>query len=191
MAIALENKTNIASVTKQLKRISVLHDIDLAISNSMDLTTTLNILLEHVKSQMEVDAVTILLQDESTEKYHLAADRGFTILADQHDWIREGTDIFSRTVTERKLFHTISIANQKTSSSFHRLWNQEGINTYVAVPLIAKGKVVGILETFHHLILRVDAEWLDFLETLAGQAAIAIDNHRMYSELQESHSNWS
>lgn len=189
MAIALENKTNIASVTKQLKRISVLHDIDLAISNSMDLTTTLNILLEHVKSQMGVDAVTILLEDESIEKYRLAANRGFTILADQHDWIREGTDIFSQTVTERKLFHTISIANQKTSSSFHRLWNQEGIYTYVAVPLIAKGKVVGILETFHHLTLRVDAEWLDFLETLAGQAAIAIDNHRMYSELQESHSN--
>ena len=45
-----------------------------------------------------------------------------------------------------------------------------------AVPLIAKGRVVGVLEIFHRAPLDPDSEWLDFLETLAGQAAIAIDN---------------
>ena len=189
MAIALENKTNIAGVTKQIKRISVLHDIDLAISNSMDLSTTLNILLEHVKSQMEVDAVTILLLDELTKKYELVASKGITILAGQHDWVGEGTDIFSQTVTGRKTFQTISISNQKISPSFNQLWGLEGINAYLAVPLIAKGNVVGIMEIYNHSILKFEAEWLDFLETLAGQAAIAIDNNRMYSDLQQSHSN--
>jgi len=189
MAIALENKTNIASVTKQLKRISVLHDIDRAISNSMDLSTILNILLEHVKSQMEVDAVTILLPDNSTKKFELVASKGITILMDQHDWVREGTDIFSQTVTGRKTFQTISISNRKISHSFIQLWGLEGINAYLAVPLIAKGNVVGIMEIYHHSTLNFEVEWLDFLETLAGQAAIAIDNNKMYSDLQQFHSN--
>jgi putative nucleotidyltransferase with HDIG domain len=54
------------------------------------------------------------------------------------------------------------------------------------VPLIAKGQVRGVLEIFNRSTLKPDAEWLNFLETLAGQAAIAIDNATILAELQQS-----
>ena len=54
------------------------------------------------------------------------------------------------------------------------------------MPLVAKGLVKGILEIFHRLPLQLDAEWLDFLDALAGQAAIAIDNATLFNELQRS-----
>jgi len=60
----------------------------------------------------------------------------------------------------------------------------EGFAAYCAVPLIAKGKVVGVLEIFHRSTLRGPDEWVDFLETLAGQTAIAVDNALLFQDLQ-------
>jgi putative nucleotidyltransferase with HDIG domain len=42
------------------------------------------------------------------------------------------------------------------------------------------------MEIYHRLPLKINSEWLKFLETLAGQAAIAIDNATMFRDLQHS-----
>ena len=55
-----------------------------------------------------------------------------------------------------------------------------------AVPLIAKGQIKGVLEIFHRASLNPNDEWLEFLETLAGQAAIAIDNATLFEGMQRS-----
>jgi len=54
------------------------------------------------------------------------------------------------------------------------------------VPLIAKGRVLGVLEIFHRLPHEGNSEWLEFLETLAGQIAIAIDNAELFHNLERS-----
>jgi HD-GYP domain-containing protein (c-di-GMP phosphodiesterase class II) len=63
---------------------------------------------------------------------------------------------------------------------------QENFVSYYGVPLIAKGQVRGVLEIFHRSAMLHDNEWLDFLEALAGQAAISIDNGVLFDELQRS-----
>ena len=42
------------------------------------------------------------------------------------------------------------------------------------------------VEIFHRTPLEVDEEWRDFLEVLAGQAAIAIDSATLFADLQRS-----
>jgi HD-GYP domain-containing protein (c-di-GMP phosphodiesterase class II) len=60
----------------------------------------------------------------------------------------------------------------------------EGFVDYLAVPLIAKGEVHGVLAVFHRAPVELDKEWLAFVEALAGQAAIAIDNLGLFQELK-------
>jgi HD-GYP domain-containing protein (c-di-GMP phosphodiesterase class II) len=62
----------------------------------------------------------------------------------------------------------------------------EGFATYSAVPLIAKGEVKGVLEVFNRSVCERGNDWLEFLETMAGQVAIAIDNSQLFSNLQRS-----
>ena len=52
----------------------------------------------------------------------------------------------------------------------------EGFVAYYSVPLLAKGQIKGVMEIFHRSPLSPNREWMDFLEALAGQAALAIDN---------------
>jgi putative nucleotidyltransferase with HDIG domain len=54
------------------------------------------------------------------------------------------------------------------------------------VPLTAKGEVQGVLELFHRQPLEPEREWREFLEALAGQAAIAIDNGTLFARMQRS-----
>ena len=62
----------------------------------------------------------------------------------------------------------------------------ENFQAYCGVPLLAKGQVKGVLEVFHRAPLEPDDEWLNFLETLSGQAAIAVDNAELFDHLQRS-----
>ena len=66
------------------------------------------------------------------------------------------------------------------------LFEGEGFVTYFSVPLVAKGQVKGVLEVFHRSRLEPDAEWMDYLNALAGQVAIAIDSVSTFNQLQRS-----
>jgi len=56
------------------------------------------------------------------------------------------------------------------------------------VPLITKGQVKGVLEVFHRSPLEPDAEWFDFLNTLAGQTALRLRNATLLESQQRSNS---
>jgi GAF domain-containing protein len=66
------------------------------------------------------------------------------------------------------------------------LFLQENFVTYFGVPLMAKGRVLGVLEIFHRAPLKPDNDLRNFLIMVGGQAAIAIDSAKMFSELQKS-----
>jgi GAF domain-containing protein len=66
-------------------------------------------------------------------------------------------------------------------------WAQiENLQVCYSVPLIAKGNIVGVLFLGNRLELQPDQEWLDFLETIAGQTAMAIDSIKVFEDLQRS-----
>jgi HD-GYP domain-containing protein (c-di-GMP phosphodiesterase class II) len=51
----------------------------------------------------------------------------------------------------------------------------EGFLAYAAFPLVVRGEVRGLLEVGHRSPLAPDTDWVEFLEALAGQAAVAVD----------------
>jgi PAS domain S-box-containing protein len=57
-------------------------------------------------------------------------------------------------------------------------------DTFVAVPLVVRDHVIGVLSGFHPVGALPDAEDVRFLTAMADQAAIAVDNARLFSTLQ-------
>jgi putative nucleotidyltransferase with HDIG domain len=64
----------------------------------------------------------------------------------------------------------------------------EGFISYYAVPFVSKGDVKGVLEVYHRSALDPDPEWLGFMQSMALQAAIAIDNATLFRDIQRTHS---
>jgi|GEM_PF-2233715 Response regulator containing a CheY-like receiver domain and an HD-GYP domain len=183
-AIAIDNIESRERVNNQLKRISALHDIDQAINNLRDLNTILNIFLKHVINLLQIDAANILLlpYDEITFEY--STGRGFTTSLIENDLIRLGKSLCKQVAYTRNIVTVRDLNYSDVNSDFRKMWNAEGFALYFGVPLIAKGQVIGILEVFNRTAFQPNSEWIDFLITLAGQAAIAIENTRMFIDLQ-------
>jgi len=171
---------------RRLRNIQALHDIDRAISGSLDLRLTLSIVLEQVASQLNVDAADVLLLDPHTQTLEYAAGRGFRSSAIQRTHLSLGEGHAGRAALERR---TVSVNDlQSEIKDFVRtdLLAGEGFECYHGVPLIAKGQVKGVLEVYLRAHRTLDAERLNFLETLAGQVAIAADNAKLFEGLQRS-----
>jgi HD-GYP domain-containing protein (c-di-GMP phosphodiesterase class II) len=100
--------------------------------------------------------------------------------------IRLGESFAGRAALERKSIMAIDPALIPDHPQFAALWHGERFAAYSCVPLVVKGEVKGVLEVFHRSARNDDDEWRGFLETLAGQAAIAIDNAQLFKHLQHS-----
>jgi putative nucleotidyltransferase with HDIG domain len=173
-----------AETELQFQRLSALRTVDMTITASLDLRVTLDVLLEQVTSQLEADAADVLLLNEHTQTLEYMVGRGFRSGSPLRSRQRLGDAFAGRVALERR---TISLSHPDALrlEPPQAIWvGGEEFKTYHGVPLIAKGKVKGVLELFHRQVIKPDPEWLDFLETLAGQAAIAIDDAQLFNYLQ-------
>ncbi|MCL4475779.1 MAG: PAS domain-containing protein [Nitrospirae bacterium] len=173
-------------ISRQLKRLAALRTIDMAITATLDLRVTLNILLEQVTAILGVDAASVLLLNPYTQVLEYAASRGFFTPALHHTELRIGEGHAGRAALECHIVNIPNLKEHPGSLARAHLLAKEGFITYHGVPLIAKGKVRGVLEIFHRTALVRDQEWLGFLEALAAQTAIAIDNATLFNDLQRS-----
>jgi PAS domain S-box-containing protein len=170
----------------RLDHLATLHAIDMIISSSLDLQVTLNEFLNLVMTQLHVDAAAVLLLNPHTQMLEYAAMKGFRNDAIRHSRLRVGEGIAGRAALERR---SIGIPDlREGGSEFKRmpLIEGEGFIAYYAAPLIAKGQVKGVLDVLHRSHLDIDDEWMSFFLSLAAQAAIAIENAALFSDLQRS-----
>jgi len=170
---------------RHLQNLAALRDIDRAIASSLDLKLTLAVVLGHVVKQLEVDAAAVLLHVEGRQALLYTAGVGFRGTAIKQSNVRLGEEFAGRAALERKILHITNFAGLRPGN-LAMLLAADGFVDYYAVPLIAKGKVSGVLELFHRHNKERDPEWLEFLNALAGQTAIAIDNVQLFENLQRS-----
>ena len=168
---------------KQLERLSALRTIDTAIGNSFDLRVILNIFIDQVLSQLNVSAASVLI---SKGKFSLeyAAGSGFRNPAIKKTRLRFGEGHAGHAALERRSLFIPDLSQEPFPAP--NFLAGEGFVSYYAAPLIAKGEVKGVLQIFHRAPLSHDEEWFDFVQMLAGQAAIAIDNAALFDHLQQS-----
>ena len=178
-------------IKHQIDRLAALRNIDMAITGSLDLHVILNVLLEQVSATLHVDAVDILLCNPNTLRLEHAASRGFRTKVLQHSHLRLGEGYAGRTALEGR---TIYIENlQKDAGDFLRapLLSEEGFITYCCAPLISKGNIKGVIEMFHRTKVDMNQDFLDFVEALASQAAIAVDNASLFNDLHRANTELS
>jgi response regulator RpfG family c-di-GMP phosphodiesterase len=180
-----ERKLSELQIRQQLARLTALRIIDQAITSSFDMRFTLDIVLSQVINQLQVDAADILLLDPTRQFLELEATQGFRTPIFRTGRTSITDNLAGRVVTQLRGIHILDLGELNDKSLASQL-SGENFVSYYGIPLVTKGKVQGALELFHRSPLLTYPEWVDFLETLAGQAAIAIDNATLFKNLQRS-----
>jgi len=185
-ANAIQRASAYEQIQRQIERLKALRTIDMFIASGTDLHLTLQTILNQAAAQLEIDAADILLLNTSMHTLEFSEGIGFRTRGIEQTVLRVGEGYAGRAALERETVVIHNISENRGSFLRHHLFLGEGFFSYYGVPLIAKGEVKGVMEIYLRSNRGVDAEWMDFLESLSGQAALAIDNASLFDSLQRS-----
>lgn len=145
-----------AAADIRLDRLTGLRHVALAVAGSRDTRLDLQVIMDEALAGLDVDAADILMLDKADGMLRLAASTGFQ----------------TTSIPEYRLPLDEELLG--TESRRRTLFAREGFKAKRASPLLSHGQMIGMLEVFSRSKLDPDQEWIDFLEALASQAAVAI-----------------
>jgi PAS domain S-box-containing protein len=190
-ALFLEHSHLNTQTEERIQQLVSLRTVDMAISGSFDINLTLGVLLDQVTLHLGVDAADILIFNPATQTFRFSCERGFRVQTLRHVQLKYGYGYAWRAIRERQAVNIPNINEGLEGLQRSPDLSSEHFVSYIGLPLIAKGQTRGILEVLHREPLRLEPDKYSFLEILAGQAAIAIDNAELFDNLQSSHSELS
>jgi HD-GYP domain-containing protein (c-di-GMP phosphodiesterase class II) len=188
-ALAIDNAQLYEKAQLHLQHEKALREIDVAISSNLELSTTLQVVLYQTRAQLHVDACAILLLDPQTQTLEYVSSQGFRTELIKTSRLHLGEGRAGYAMQEKRTFGRAHIEFAEEIPDRAHLLETEGFAAYFIAPLMAKDRLLGALEVYHRTPLVMKTEWLKFLEMLAGQTAIAVDNATMFTELQRSHTD--
>jgi sigma-B regulation protein RsbU (phosphoserine phosphatase) len=180
MAIAVENARLYTRVSRQAQTLTVLNEISREFTSILDLDDLLERIGQLLKRVIEFQMFTILLWNEHTERLeHRFSSRFGERIKREHN-VTLGEGIIGNAAQQR----TPVLAPDVRKDPRYIVANPE-VRSELAVPLIYKGKVIGVIDLEHTRVNYYNEEHQTTLSTLAAQVAISIANARLYQRISE------
>lgn len=185
-ALMVEHVRLYRQTDERLHQLMVLSNIDAAIASSLDLQVTLNILVSQISMHLETDAVDVMLFNPHLKMLEYAAGRGFRGSAIRRVPLLLGEEQAGLAALERVVVTEYDLFSPQVPIRHpERIAGEDFISMY-AVPLVAKGQVKGVMELFYRRLVEPSPGWVHFLEILARQAAVAVEDASLFNDMQRS-----
>ncbi|MBN1537390.1 MAG: PAS domain S-box protein [Anaerolineales bacterium] len=175
----------IVSERAALAETKTIHSANLALSHSLDLDEILELLLDHLSQIVPYDHAAVMLLDNNNQ-LTVYAMRGYTIRSDTLPIGNLRFDASINPVVESVIENSrcLSVDDTRQYPDWKYPFGIPSGISWMGVPLIAGGQVLGLYSLNKTSPGFFTKEYQELAETIAAQAAIAIQNAKLHKELQ-------
>ena len=170
-------------------KLATLNRIEQTILENLSISTILDILADQLVKELDVDAVSILFFHPKLKTLKLIAQVGFRQNIFQRVDLEIGQGYAGIAAQSRSTIHIPDLTQEDTKVTRSPAFAAEQFISYFGVPLLSKGKLMGVMEIFHRSPLDTNQHRLELFKMVAGLAAIAIDHQNLQDELKSSHTD--
>lgn len=186
VAIGLHNAYLYQESQALIKKLTSLQRIEELVLENLSLPTTLDMLVDQLVKELGVHAADILYYHPTLKTLKFITQTGFRQNILQHTDLEIGEGLAGASAESKELIQVLNLRESVINTPRELEFLVEDFVSYFSVPLLAKGRMVGVMELFHRETLAPDQAWMDLLEMVAGLAAIAIDHQNLYNNLDRS-----
>jgi signal transduction histidine kinase len=195
-AIAIENvrlftdlQTRTQELTRSVGQLTALGEVARAVSSTLELQTVLSTIVSRAIQLSGTDGGSVYEYDEATEEFSLRASRNLPeayVEQVRDTRPRKGESAVGRVAQSREPVQIADISDPAAyESRVRNMLLQIGLRSLLAVPLIAEDQLVGALIVMRRRTGTFAAEEVALLQTFATQSALAIQNARLFREIED------
>ena len=178
-SLALENAYLFEQARSRADNLETIFRISHAVGSSLESRIVLNRVLDVVQKILSADAVMLMTYDQQTKLISVPMARGILHRDMLEISFKPGEDVPGRVFETREPERFNRVADVDTRLLAAAA--EQGLASLLAVPLLARGRSIGVLAVFSRAESAFSSEDLDLLRTFASQAALAIDTAQLFS----------
>ena len=160
-----------------LHQVEFLHSLADALNTTLDLNTLMHRVADLVRAVIDYRIFAILLINDRTQELWMRFQIGHTPEIERIR-VKPGRGIVGQAALLRK-----SLLIEDVSQTEHYVEANPNVRSELAVPLIIKNKVIGVLDLESEIPAYFTKEHQRLLELVASRMAIAVENARLYTRV--------
>jgi formate hydrogenlyase transcriptional activator len=186
IAIAIENALAFQEVSGLGDRLQLLLNLTTRITSSLDLREVLRAIAANIREVVHADAVTVSLLDPTSAKSRVFAvdfPHGKGVI--KEELLLPLSSEAKRAIDTLKPIVFDPRERDEHAPEPYDVAAAEGLKAVCSIPLVDRGRALGILSILRTTETHFTPQDVDFLSRASGQIAIAIENALAYREISE------
>ncbi|HEY2919153.1 MAG TPA: GAF domain-containing protein [Candidatus Binatia bacterium] len=195
--IAIENvrlfqelEARTGELARSVGELKALGEVGQAVSSTLDLQTVLSSIVGHAVQLSGTSGGVIYEFDEAAHEFHLRASFRMEeeiVQALQVTPVRPGQGATGQMATVRAPVQVPDILEEReyTGTRVRPMLARLGYRSVLAVPLLREERIMGALTVWRKEAGSFSTEIVNLLQTFASQSALAIQNARLFREIEE------
>ena len=195
-AIAIENarlltelQARTGELTRSVQELRALGEVSQALSSTLDLDTLLSTIVARAAELAGTDSCTVYEYDDRTETLHFRTTHNLAnevVAVMQRAPIRRGEGVGGRLAITLEPIQIPDIAEPGAYvGPLRDVLLRTGTRALLGIPLLREGQLIGTLTVTKRTPGEFPASVIDLLRTFASQSALAIQNARLFREIED------